>query len=66
MNEIETGGKAWRKSRKREEKSVTLIKRGIFQLHALLFQARGEVVPRQSAATWEDGCVAGEFRLGTV
>lgn len=36
MLEIETGGKARRKRRKREAKSVTLIKHGIFQLQALL------------------------------
>lgn len=36
MHEIETGGKARRKRRKREAKSVTLIKHGIFQLQALL------------------------------
>lgn len=36
IHEIETGGKARRKRRKREAKSFTLIKHGIFQLHALL------------------------------
>lgn len=45
MNEIETGGKAGRKRRKREEKSVTLIKHGICQLHALLSRPGAKLFP---------------------
>lgn len=45
MNEIETARKARRKRRKREEKSVTLIKQGIFQLHALLSRPAAKLFP---------------------
>lgn len=66
MNEIETGGKAGRQRRKRKKKSVTLIKHGTFQLHALLSRPGEKLFPARVKVTCEDRCVAGEFRLGTV
>lgn len=45
MNEIETGRKAGRKRRNREEKGVTLIKQGIFQLRALLSRPGAKLFP---------------------
>lgn len=62
MNESKTRGKAGRKRRKGEEKSVTLIKHGISQLRALLPRPMAPLFP----VIREDRCAAAEFRLGTV
>lgn len=63
MNEIETG---WKKREKKRGEKCHINQTWHLSAPCFAVQARGEVVPCQSAVTCEDQCVAAEFGLGTV